>query len=92
MNQMVDRSCDEESISKYIYEIKKVKGVIKIDLIKTRLFGSKVYIDIEISVDAKLSLIKAHNIAEKIHNKLENKFSEIKHIMIHVNPYNTKTK
>ena len=45
------------------------------------------YIDLEISVDKNLSLIAAHNIAKEVHDKLENTFPEIKHCMIHVNPY-----
>lgn len=87
IDQMIDKSCDDEMEDKYISTIREVSGIINIDLLKTRLFGSKVYIDLEISVNPKLSLIEAHNIAEKIHDKLEYNFPEIKHCMIHVNPF-----
>ena len=38
----------------------------------------------EISVDADLSL---RNDAERVHDGLEHNFSNIKHVMVHVNPY-----
>jgi divalent metal cation (Fe/Co/Zn/Cd) transporter len=41
---------------------------------------------LEISVDGKLPLIEAHDIAETIHDDIEKKFSQVKHIMIHLNP------
>ena len=51
------------------------------------MFASKIYVDIEIAVDANLSLIDAHNIAESVHDNLENKYSNLKHCMVHVNPF-----
>ena len=60
---------------------------MKIDLIKSRIFGTKIYLDVEISVDGDLNLRDAHKIAEVVHDKLENSDKNIKHCMIHVNPY-----
>lgn len=57
-----------------------------LDMLKTRKFGSKVYVDAEISVDGTMNLVEAHSIAEDIHDKLEHAFPDVKHIMIHVNP------
>lgn len=66
--------------------IKKIAGVINIDDYKSRLHVNKVYIDVEISVARDLSLIKAHEIAEDVHLKVEENFSEVIHCMVHVNP------
>lgn len=87
IDQMVDKACNKELIEEFKLEILKNKKVKKIDLIKTRIFASKIYIDVEIAVNKNLSLIEAHNIAENIHDDLENKYSNLKHCMIHVNPY-----
>lgn len=86
-DKMVDKSCNNEMIEKIKNEILSNKNVLNIDLLKTRMFASKIYADIEIAVDANLSLIEAHNIAENIHDNLENKYPNLKHCMIHVNPY-----
>ena len=61
-------------------------GVVRVDLLHTRQFGSRVYADLEIAVDRNISLIDAHTIAESVHSKVEEHFPNIKHIMIHVNP------
>lgn len=87
INQVVDKSCNKELIDEFKEEILNNKEVKCIDMLKTRLFGNKIYIDVEISVDNKLSLIEAHDIAENIHDNLENKYKNLKHCMIHVNPY-----
>ena len=87
MDKMVDHSCDEET-EKLIYEcVLKNENVIVIDLLKTRIFGNKIYVDVEIQADASHTLLEAHRIAEAVHNDIEKNFPKVKHIMVHVNPY-----
>lgn len=86
MNKLVDRSCDEvteQNIKKCILENQDVLGI---DLFQTRIFGNKIYVDLEIQVDGSISLRDAHDIAESVHENIEKNFPAIKHIMIHVNP------
>ena len=33
-----------------------------------------------------MTLQQAHNIAEEVHDEIENDFPKVKHIMVHVNP------
>ncbi|MBR2806641.1 MAG: cation transporter [Oscillospiraceae bacterium] len=86
INGLSDRSCDTETESKIYNVIMEVDGVEVVDLLKTRLFGSKVYVDTEIRVHRELTLIEAHNIAEEVHEQVEKNFPDVKHIMVHVNP------
>lgn len=86
IDKMVDRSCDEKTEKSIKDEIEGIPGVERIDLLKTRLFGSKIYVDIEIAADEDLSLKAAHAIAERVHNTIEEKFQDVKHCMVHVNP------
>ncbi len=83
---MVDKSCDDSIIQNMEQEIKNVQGVIDIDDIKTRQFGAKMYVDVEIQVDGELSLKNAHTIAEDVHATIERSDENIKHCMVHVNP------
>ena len=57
-----------------------------IDLLQTRIFGNKIYVDVEIQVDGTYTLQKAHEIAEEVHETIEKNFPKVKHIMVHVNP------
>ncbi len=86
IDKMVDHSCDDETVNQMSNVIANIPGVDRIDLIQTRLFGSKIYVDIEIAVDGELSLNKAHAIAETVHLSIENTFPNVKHCMVHVNP------
>ncbi len=61
-------------------------GVSSVDLLKSRLFGSKIYVDLEIGVDGSLKLKDAHAVAQQVHDQVEQAYPRIKHIMIHVNP------
>ena len=88
IDKMVDHSCDAKTEESMKREILRVPGVRRVDLLKTRLFGSKIYVDIEIAADGNISLRDAHDIAENVHHTIENKFKDVKHCMVHVNPIN----
>lgn len=87
IDKMVDRSCDEATINTMIALIKAQNGVDHIDVLHTRKFGSRIYVDVEVSADDDLTtLLESHTIAENIHKAIENNFSEVKHCMVHINP------
>ena len=86
VDKMVDRSAspgEEEKIRRIAESTPGVKGV---DLLKTRVFGNRLYVDIEIRADGSLTLNEAHEIAKTVHNAVEDAFGDVKHIMVHVNP------
>lgn len=86
IDKMVDHSCDEKTVQEMREVILETEGVQRIDVLRTRLFGSKIYVDIEIAADDDMTLKEAHTIAEEVHRSIEKKFAEVKHCMVHVNP------
>ncbi len=86
VDKMVDHSCDEETENAIREMTLRHEGVMHIDRMMTRQFGSRVYVEMEISVDGEMALRKAHDIAEQVHDGIEQAFPQVKHIMIHVNP------
>ena len=86
INKMVDKACDDETEHEMYECVMKNESVRGVDLLRTRTFGNKIYVDIEIRVDGKLTLWEAHAIAESVHDSVETEFSRVKHIMVHVNP------
>lgn len=86
LRKMTDESCDEETIGKMRDVILGCEGVLGIDEIKTRLFGNRIYVDIEICADGTKTLYETHQIAENVHHSIEEAFSTVKHCMVHVNP------
>ncbi len=86
VDKMVDKSCSDDIVQKMRETILKQQGVEGIDDIRTRLFGPKIYVDVEILVNGDKSLTEAHAVAEEVHDAIENDFSNVKHCMVHVNP------
>lgn len=87
VNKLVDKSCGEETENKISEVITAQEGVIVLEDLKTRMFGSKIYVDIIIQVDSQITLYAAHEIAQVVHDEVEKNFSNVKHCMVHVNPY-----
>ena len=86
MDKMIDHSCDEETEKKMYDCVIEHEDVLGVDLLQTRIFGNKIYVDVEIRVNGTYTLQKAHDIAEEVHNHIELNFPKVKHIMVHVNP------
>ena len=88
VSKMVDSGDEvmEREIRTLALEQPDVKGV---DLIHTRVFGNRVYVDIEIAADGSMTLEESHGVAERVHDVIEQSFPKVKHIMVHVNPART---
>ena len=87
IDKMVDHSCSVETEEQLRHCAGGQPGVQGVDLLQTRVFGNRIYVDIEISVDGSLTLSEGHEIAEQVHSAIETTFPDVKHIMVHVNPY-----
>lgn len=86
VDQMVDHAASPETEKEIREYVQQCPGVEGIDLLNTRVFGRKVYVDLEIAVDGNESLRDAHAVAQRVHDGIEKTFPDVKHIMIHVNP------
>lgn len=86
INKMIDKACPDEISERIKSVILSTDEVLGIDEFKTRLFGSRIYVEVDIVMDSKKTLIEAHNTAENVHDTIEREFPEVKHCMVHVNP------
>ncbi len=90
IGKMLDTSCDEafeEDLKTFVVDRAAKDGSeVGVDLIRTRKFGEKIYVELEINADGNLSLIAAHDIADTLHDAIEEKYQDVKHVMIHMNP------
>ena len=86
VDQVVDRSCGSETEDALRATALEQQGVMGVELLHTRMFGNRIYVDLEIAADPDLTLAAAHGIAEQVHDAIERTYPEVKHIMVHVNP------
>ena len=90
INKLTDKACDKVTVDEVRSLILAQDGVLGIDDLKTRQFGDKIYIDVEILADGSMNLNSAHDIAENVHHKIESGIKNVKHCMVHVNPKNAE--
>lgn len=84
--QLIDEAASEEDVQVIIDKINSIDGIYEIKNLKTRKHSNRLYVDVDISVDATLTVEEGHKIASYVHNLIEED-SRIKHCMVHVNPY-----
>lgn len=86
IDKMIDKSCDVTTERELRECALGISGVLQVDLLRTRMFGNKIYVEMEIGADETLTLKESHDIAERLHDAIEEGWPKIKHIIIHVNP------
>lgn len=86
LGKMTDRACPPAVVQEMAETILSQPGVLGLDTLNTRLFGDRVYVDVEIQADGELPLKETHATAQAVHDVLEGAFPQVKHCMVHVNP------
>ena len=72
-----------EEIKKLVLSHTEIKSI---DLLKSRVSGARVYIDMEITMDKDLSLYDSHEIVEHIRKDILDEYKEVLDVFIHANP------
>ena len=86
LGKMTDHACPPAMVQEMADSILSQPGVLGLDTLNTRLFGDRVYVDVEIQADGDLPLKVTHATAQAVHDTLEQTFPQVKHCMVHVNP------
>ena len=87
VKELIDSSADDEVINKIKNNVLSISRVKEIKNLKTRIFGNKIYVDIEVYVNEELSVREGHDIAELVENTIENEIDTVKHCMVHIEPF-----
>ena len=86
LGKMTDHACPPAMVQEMADSILSQPGVLGLDTLNTRLFGDRVYVDVEIQADGDLPMKVTHATAQAVHDTLEQTFPQVKHCMVHVNP------
>ncbi|MEM3759734.1 MAG: cation diffusion facilitator family transporter [Candidatus Bathyarchaeia archaeon] len=76
-----------KNIEKLVKEVNGVKEAHEISMVYSK---GKLYITLHARVDPKLPLREAHEIAEKIENKINERIKNIENLTVHIEPFDTK--
>lgn len=87
LDGLVDKSASNEIKDKAKEVALAVEGVKGISRMRSRQFGSRTFIDMEILADAKLTLAEAEVITENVHHAVQDAIEEVKHCQVHTDPF-----
>ena len=91
VRSLVDESVDAETLKKIKTIILSVNEVIEIKSLKTRISGNTIAVDTDITVDGNMTVAEGHDVAEKVYDLVVGNIEDVKHCMVHVEPYTPDT-
>jgi len=91
LGKMTDRACDDETVEAMRALILAQEAVASVDVLRTRIFGNRIYVDVEIGVDAEATFRRAHDVSHRVHDAIEAEFPKVKHCKVHANPVEPTT-
>ncbi len=81
---------EETKVEQLVEKLATVKGVKEVHDIVTVYASGKLYITLHAYVDSKLSVEEAHEIAEKIENRMHSEIKQLENVTVHVEPYSVE--
>jgi len=79
----------ERIVERIAAEVEDVKEVHEINTVYT---NGKLYITLHARVDPRLSVHEAHEIAEKIEGKLNERINNVENVTVHIEPFEAKVR
>lgn len=79
---------DSRMVPTIIEIAKSVPGVKEINDVRARWVGHTLHIALNIEVDAQMTLVEAHDIAEEVRHQLFHRMENVAEIIVHTDPYN----
>ncbi len=90
IQELLEMSLPQEIEQNIEQKIQATPGVITFHHLRTRKNGNAFIIDMHIKVDARSSIVEAHDIATHVENNLKAAFGKHTQVNVHIEPYQTK--
>lgn len=90
IQELLEMSLPQEIEQNIEQKIRETPGVITFHHLRTRKNGNTFIIDMHIKVDARSSIVEAHDIATHVENNLKAAFGKHTQVNVHIEPYQPK--
>lgn len=90
IQELLEMSLPQEIEQNIKQKIQATPGVITFHHLRTRKNGNAFIIDMHIKVDARSSIVEAHDIATHVENNLKAAFGKHTQVNVHIEPYQPK--
>jgi cation diffusion facilitator family transporter len=85
--ELMEASIGEDKERQIIETINSVNGALNPHNLKTRKVGNNIVIDVHIEVGQNLNVVRAHDIATNVEEKLRSEFGHNTQISVHIEPF-----
>jgi cation diffusion facilitator family transporter len=86
LSVLMEASPGKEVMDKIIHTCSSVPGVISCHSCRARRVGSRIYADVHINVDPKITVEKSHEIATRVERRLKSKIPNLTSVVVHMEP------
>ncbi|HEB98039.1 MAG TPA: cation transporter [Thiotrichales bacterium] len=86
VHELIDTALEPGEVEKIRAAIRGVDGVESLHMLRTRLSGGDVLVDVHLQVDPRLSVSEGHQIGEKVRQRLLGDFESIADVTVHIDP------
>lgn len=86
MRELVDTGVDPEQLKKIRGVIMQISGVKAIHCLRTRSMSGRVFIDVHILVEPRISVSEGHHVSQRVHASLKEQLPMITDVVVHVDP------
>lgn len=87
IRKIIDTSPPQELIEKICAEVLTVHGVKGCHDLTARYYADMIRMETHVEVDPSLSVLESHRIADEVTRRVKERFEEISHILVHIDPY-----
>ncbi len=89
LNQLIDRKPPKEFFNRVKNAALKAEGVKETEKIKIQLYGPDAHVVIDVEVDPKLTVDRAHKISQNVRAEIQKEWPAVRDVIVHIEPFYT---
>ncbi|HET7626276.1 MAG TPA: cation diffusion facilitator family transporter [Verrucomicrobiae bacterium] len=86
LNELMDRSPNREMIDHIRKIAAACPGVADVEKCLVRKMGYQYFVDMHVEVDPQMTVLRSHEIAHEVKDKIRAEISEVRDVLIHIEP------
>jgi ferrous-iron efflux pump FieF len=89
LDDITDREADDETKRIILAAVDETKGVLGCHDLRSRVSGARVFVELHLEIDGRISLFRAHKISDEVESKIAEKLPHVQ-VIIHQDPFGLK--
>jgi cation diffusion facilitator family transporter len=86
LNDLMDRSPDRKIIERMKQIAAAIPGVAGVEKCFVRKMGYQLYADMHVEVDPQMTVLRSHEIAHEVKDKIRNAMPAVNDVLVHIEP------